>query len=165
MGPDAYQRHVEGPYTEPHFYPIPDGVGRVPVRATDTSAPPSITDVTVTPAEVDSRYEDHLVRVAVRAGDADGDLRSVHGFLSGDGSASSPSFDRVGTSQVSGDGTDAWWHIDFLVPRGSPPGTYYLEIGVKDAAGHTQMYVSRNRPGADGADLLLPGPGTVTVTS
>jgi hypothetical protein len=164
LGPDLYQRHVEGSRADPHTYALPDQVGRVPVSSDAGSQPPSITEITVTPAEVDSRTDDHLVRIAVHAGDPDGDLQSVHGFLSSDGSAGSPSFDRVGTVHVSGDGADGWWNVDFVVPQGTPPGTYYLQIAVKDAAGHTRSYLSRSRPWVGEGDLL-PGPGTVIVTS
>lgn len=165
LGPELYQRWLDAGATDPHTHPLPDGAGRVPVLAEASAGRPSITEAVVTPAELDSRYEDQLVSVSVRAVDTDGDVRSVHGFLTSDGSAGSPSFSRAGTFQVSGDGADGWWRVDFVVPQGTPPGTYYLQVGVQDMAGHTTVYGSRHRSGAGADELFLPGDGTVTVTS
>jgi hypothetical protein len=165
LGPDLYRRWVDGGRAEPCTYPLPDGVGRVPVLSNEAAGRPSITEAVVTPAELDSRYEEQLVSVSVRAVDPDGDVRSVHAFLSSDGSAGSPSFSRAGDVQGVGDEADGWWRVDFVVPQGTPPGTYYLQVGVQDMAGHTTVYGSRHRPGTGADEPFLPGDGTVTVTS
>jgi hypothetical protein len=166
LGPDMYQPYADGRVDDgPWIRPLPDGAGRIPVRSHDASSPPYVTDATVIPAEVDSREADHVVRVLVRAGDPDGDLRLVTGFLHGDGSAGSPTFQRIGSGPVSGDGHNAEWYVDFMVPTGTPPGTYYLQISVQDAAGNTRSYFSPSSPHAsNGGVLLLPGPATLTVT-
>ena len=166
LGPDLYQRWRDGGYTDPHHYPLPDGAGRVPVQGQDSGSPPEISEATVTPDRVDSRYDDSLVRVAVRAVDIDGDLSSVHGFLTSDGAQEDPSFTRVGTTQASGTAADGWWYVDFVVAKATPPGTYYLVVAVRDAAGNTTRYSSRSAPGAENhPGSFLPGPGTVTVTT
>ncbi len=145
--------------------PLPDDRGRFTVigrpRMND-STPPEIVSAVPSPTEVDTLAGPARVDFAVRATDTSGSGVSGVGvgLVSADPNGPRDLYESL--TMTSGDALDGTWTDSIVLPQGTPPGTYYLEVITWDQIDNQQTYVSSGHPDAGSFDLL-PGDPTVTV--
>jgi hypothetical protein len=78
--------------------------------------------------------------------------------------ATDPQFDRTYLQRTSGTVTDGWWEGGVVAPRGTPPGTYDLLIGVSDRDRRGSIFTDPDGPFANDVTYMpLAGIPTITV--
>lgn len=167
-GPDAHQQYVKGRWCCTRTFPLPDDAGRVEVTGAVADATPAwVEAVIASRTELDTLEEDDVTRVRVFARDEVGEgegVRAVSAVLLADTDlAAAPQFAPTDLQLVDGTVSDGWWEGDVVAPRGTPPGTYHLLVGVSDRA-HAASYTDPTAPGADGVSYQpLEGVPVITV--
>lgn len=145
--------------------PLPDERGRFTVLGRprmDDSTPPDIVSAVPSPTEVDTLAGPVAVDFAVRATDTSGSgVRGVGvGLVSADPNGPKDIYESL--TMTSGNALDGTWTDSIVLPQGTPPGTYYLEVVTWDEVDNLQTYVSAGHPEMGSYDPL-PGDPTVTV--
>lgn len=138
---------------EPRYRAIPDGAGAFTVLGSTADAhAPVLTSLNLSPATVDTSSG----AVQVTAHIAGTDLEGITGaslFISGyAGYPNNPNWiDTVQIAwvqdfvRVSGTPQNGVWRATFVVPGGTPNGTYWLQAVLMDTA-HFQSWVSDDSP-------------------
>jgi hypothetical protein len=143
--------------------PLPNDRGRFSVvgrpRVND-SVPPKIVSAVPTPREVDTLAGPARVTFTVRATDSGSGVRGVGvGLVSADPDGPQDLYESL--TRTSGTAYDGTWTDSIVLPQGTPPGTYYLEVFTWDWVDNQRKYTAAGHP--DPVSSTLPGDGTVTV--
>jgi hypothetical protein len=165
VGPDIMRAWtLEGAETTAKLFP--NGKGRFTVRGAVDSNAPSLVEVQLTPSSVDTLERAAAITINARAVDIEGVTSvgvSLHPIEMDSGSVS---FAPADLALTSGTNTDGWWSGTIVLPRGTPPGRYVIQIWVRDAT-HWRSYVSRSSPyfgtPAQGSIPGSPDPGITVI--
>jgi Ca2+-binding RTX toxin-like protein len=161
LGPD--QLAALQPTSEPRYRAIPDGAGVFTVLGTAQDAnAPVLKSLTLTPSVLDTSTG----AVQVTADIAGTDLEGITGaglFISGyAGYPDNPNWiDLVQIAWVttfhlqSGTPQDGVWRATFVVPGGTPNGTYFIQAALEDSA-HFESWVSPDSGWTTNNHLLTP---------
>lgn len=169
LGPDYYRERVEEYGSpDPSYRQLSDAAGRFAVLGAESDGvKPAITDVVVTPSQVDTLYESQTITVRVRATDltSDGVTRVGGDLKTFDGDAQKPNWWlEAATAPTEGTPQDGWWTLSVILPQGTPPDTYHFSLYVTDGDGHFVGYADEGSNEAKyGHAEPLPVRATVTV--
>ena len=160
LGPDELA--AIGPTHEPRYRAIPDGAGVFSVQGTaqDLNAP-VLTSLNLNPSTVDTSTGAVEVTADIAATDIEGIPQA---FLFITGYAGYPDnqtwIDTVDVAYVqsfqlvSGTPQDGVWRATFVVPGGTPDGSYFIQLGLHDSS-YLESWVSPDA-GALESHLLTP---------
>lgn len=146
-GPDGYAARWNT--NEPRYKAIPDGAGAFTVLgATPDSNAPVLTSLNITPSTVDTSHGAVLVTADIAGTDVEG-VTNAGLFISGyAGYPNNPNWiDLVQIAwvqefqRISGTAQDGVWRATFVVPGGTPDGTYFIQASLQDSA-HFESWVS-----------------------
>lgn len=146
-GPDGYEARSNT--SEPRYKAIPDGSGAFTVHgATADSNAPVLTSLTITPSTVDTSHGAVLVTADIAGTDVEG-ITDAGLFISGyAGYPNNPDWiDLVQIAwvqdfqRISGTAQRGVWRATFVVPGGTPDGTYFIQASLQDSA-HFESWVS-----------------------
>ena len=160
-----HQRWVDAGGRSDRIRPFPDGVGDVDVEGVDDPDPPSVVSATLTPDRVDTRYATQTVTLTVHLTDHDGDgVRQVVAHLSSNEGTPDlwipPTFAEAPTAGTRTDGT---WTLRLTLARGAPPGSYGVDLRVRDASHDVSFVPPEHRFAGQDHVTVLPFPLSVTV--
>jgi Ca2+-binding RTX toxin-like protein len=161
LGPDGLA--AIGRTSSPRYRAIPDGAGVFFVQgsAQDLNAP-VLTSLTLNPSTVDTSTG----AVQVTADIAGTDIEGITGaglFIYGyPGYPDNPTWtDPINVAWVdsfqlrSGTPQDGVWHAGFVVPGGTPDGSYFIQVGLEDSL-HFESWVSPDSGWTTDNHLLTP---------
>ncbi|MFY0407617.1 calcium-binding protein [Solicola sp. PLA-1-18] len=138
-GPDSLAAQQPGGSAGSTLRALPDGAGRFRVigSAPDVKAP-VLTSVRMSPSTVDTTNGAKLVTADVAATDAEG-IGEVALFIRGYSARGGPDDEieivaNYRLTLVHGTPTDGVWRATFVVPGGTPNGTYPVEVRLQDRA-------------------------------
>ncbi|MFY0406527.1 calcium-binding protein [Solicola sp. PLA-1-18] len=162
LGPDSYVANKAlSPDDEPRYRPLPNGAGRFTVvgSARDTHAP-VLTSLRITPSTVDTSRGAVSVSVDIAGKDVEGITDAglfINGYAGWPHNPSSAANVQIAWASdfelVSGTRTDGVWRRTFVVPGGTPNGTYWIQATLEDQA-HFTSWVSDDSPWTSGTQLL-----------
>jgi len=147
FGPDEFAAHDTT--NEPRYRAIPNGAGAFTVLgSTPDSHAPSLTSLTLTPSTVDTSSGAVLVTADITGTDPEG-ISGAGLFISGyAGYPNNPTWiDTVQIAwvqdftRISGTAQNGLWRATFVVPGGTPDGTYWIQASLQDSA-HLESWVS-----------------------
>ncbi|MBD8606348.1 hypothetical protein IFT73_05730 [Aeromicrobium sp. CFBP 8757] len=161
-GPDAHRQRDADDLSQ-HL--IPGGAGAFSVLGVaQVSDPPRLTSVTLSPATVDTSRG--AVRVtATMTGTDDEGITSTRLNIGGQVSPTGISgyIDIANVTDfrlISGTPRDGTWQTTFVVPGGTPDGTYSIQAGFSDARRSTSWSSPGSSGGSDGSLDRTPLPST-----
>jgi Ca2+-binding RTX toxin-like protein len=147
FGPEEFA--ALGSTNEPRYKATPNGAGAFTVLGSTPDAhAPALTSLTVTPATVDTSTGAVLVTADIAGSDAEG-ITGAGLFISGyAGYPNNPTWiDLVQIAwvedfqRISGTAQNGLWRATFVVPGGTPDGTYFIQASLQDSA-HWESWVS-----------------------
>lgn len=147
FGPDAFA--ALGTTSEPRYKAIPNGAGAFTVLGSTPDAnPPVLTSLTMTPTTVDTSHGAVLVTADVAGTDVEGITGAalfISGYAGYPDNTSWTDLVQIAWVQefqlISGTPQNGVWRAAFVVPGGTPNGTYFIQAAVKDSA-HMESWVS-----------------------
>jgi hypothetical protein len=160
-GPDVLA--AIGPNNEPRYKAIPDGGGVFTVQGSVEDAnPPVLTSFSLSSSTVDTSPGAVQVTADISGTDVEG-ITAAHLEIGGwAGYPTNPSWaDWVDIASihdfqlVSGKPQDGTWQATFVVPGGTPDGSYFLEARLEDTS-HLESWVTPDSPWTNGNHLLTP---------
>lgn len=161
VGPDV----ATAPWHDPNFVALPDGAGRFTVvGAPADTHPPVLVSAALSPNQARTLTAAAPIAVTLHITDVEG-VRSASALLA---SAADSIGNQLMTSLTdlrlaSGSAKDGTWTGTLMLPRGTPPGIYYLEASVDDVA-HATEWMSPDSPQAYMQGYpSIPGDDHVTV--
>jgi hypothetical protein len=155
-------------YDEPRNRQIPGGAGVVTVvgAAPDLQAP-ALTSMTLSPSTVDTSRGAVRVTASISGTDDEG-VSGARVIVSGRPAAAEPGtwpwVDVAATTDfrlVSGTARNGTWQATFVVPGGTPDGTYFIQADLSDRSNATSWVSPRTGWGADGTLDQTLAPSTV----
>lgn len=152
-----------GPTNEPRYRAIPDDGGVFSVQGTDHDPnAPVLTSLDINPSSVDTSTGAVRVGVDIAGTDVEG-ITGAGLFIAGwSGYPNNPNWGdwvQVAWVQdfqlVSGTPQNGVWHATFVVPGGTPDGTYFVQASESDSS-HYESWVSPDSPWTTNNHLLTP---------
>ena len=161
FGPDELA--AIGPTSEPRYRAIPDAAGVFSVQGiTQDLHAPVLTALTLNPSPVDTSTGAVRVTADIAGTDVEG-ITGADLFISGyAGYPDNPNWiDTVDVAWVqsfqlvSGTPQDGVWHATFVVPGGTPDGSYFIQVALEDSS-HFESWVSPDSGWTTDNHLLTP---------
>jgi hypothetical protein len=166
VGEQLYLAETDGGTRALDFYrQLPGGAGTFSVLgSTSDTVAPSVTEVTVEPAVVDTLHGPARVAVSLHVVDPGGVTLVQVQLRPLVRDAGLPTLDLEGNNvPTEGTGTDGWWRFDFTVPQGTPPGVYEVFAWATDAQHWVDFGPAASPEVLAGQAQPLPAPASVTV--
>jgi Ca2+-binding RTX toxin-like protein len=147
FGPDELAA-IE-PTNEPRYRAIPDGGGTFAVQGTaqDLNAP-ALTSLNLNPSTVDTSTGAVQITADIAGTDIEGITGAglfIHGYAGYPDNATWTDTVDVAWVQsfqlVRGTPQDGVWHATFVVPGGTPDGSYFIQVALQDSS-HFESWVS-----------------------
>ena len=166
VGPGHYDLAVRQG-EEAGYHPLPGGAGPFKVIGPGDAHAPVLSTVTISPPTVDTLAAAQHVTVDVAATDVEG-IGTVGVAISSRSDGSLQPYWGELAAPSSGTARDGVWRFTVVLPQGTPPGTYDLQVYLQDAT-HFRSWMSAgaNNVGPDNPAMTpaqTPGSdGTITV--
>lgn len=143
--------------------PFPDGAGWFDVRGVADTNAPVLGGFTMTPTEIDTLASPVAVRFTVQARDVEG-IAAAGASLYPLDPQSQVEPGQVDFTLTGGTATDGTWTGRVVVPQGTPPGRYGVQVWLQDVVHFTSWFTPGTAdPGyADAREL--PAESVLTVT-
>lgn len=156
LGPDELA--AIGPTSEPRYKAIPDGAGVFSVQGTPQDLnPPVLSSLRLSPSTVDTSTGAVTVTADIAGTDVEGitgaDL-SISGYPNNSSATDWVDIADVESfTLVSGTPKNGVWRATFVVPGGTPDGSYFIQASLEDSS-HFESWVSPDSGWTADAHLL-----------
>lgn len=160
VGPGHYRDAVDQGFGA-DYSRLPGGAGPLTVLGPGDSHPPVLSTVTITPQQVDTLPSAQTVTVEVAATDVEG-VDTIGLAVTQRADSNVQPYWHELSSPASGTTRDGVWRFSVVLPQGTPPGTYELQVYLRDGT-HFRSWVSAGSANADASNLALTSaqtPGT-----
>lgn len=152
LGPDEFAAHASLPAPLPDTHLLPDGAGVVTVTGAPQDVdPPVLTSVRLSPSVVDTSGGAVRVTVDIAGTDARGITDASLSINGPPGYPNHPDWgDLVHVAWVrdfslhEGSPQDGVWRASFVVPGGTPDGSYFMQVSLRDDS-HFESWMNPER--------------------